>query len=80
MVFFKEIVALFEIPPKTQQHRLILVGSCQGFEAIVCEPVWENVNRGMSLALILDQHGEPINFLDPIVRDRDTANRSAVAM
>jgi len=80
MVFFEEIVALFEIPPKNQQHRLIFVGSCQGFEAIVCEPAWENVNRQMSLALILDQHGEPINFLDPIVRNRDTANRSAVPM
>ena len=80
MVFFEEIVALFEIPPKTQQRRLILVGGCQDFETLVCEPAWENVNRHMSLALILDQHGEPIDFLDPIVCNGNAADRNAVPM
>jgi len=80
MVFFEKIVTLFEVVPKGQKRRGILVRCRQGFEAVVGEPGGEDVNRQVGLALIVDQHGEPVDFLDPVVGNWNAANRSAVPM
>jgi hypothetical protein len=60
-------VALFEISPKTQEHRIILVGGRQGLEAIIREPRRKNMDRQVALACVVHQHGEPIDLFYPLV-------------
>ena len=80
MISFEEIVALFEITPESDQHRLSGVRCYQGFQAVVRESHRENLNWQVLVILVVDQDGKPINLFDPFIRDGNAADRGAIAM
>jgi len=77
---FERVIAFLEIAPKRDESRLIGVRGGQRFEAIVGETRGEDLNGQMLLALAVHKNGEPISFLDAIVRNGNAADGSAVSM
>jgi len=52
----------------------------EGFEAGIGQAGGEDLNRKILLAFVLDQDGEPVNFLDEIVGDGNAADGSSIAV
>ena len=78
MVFFEEVVAFLEIAPESNEVRLIRMSGNERLEAVLGEARREDLNGQMLLALAMEQNCEPINFLDSIVGDGNTADRGAI--
>src|SRR5258708_5174928 len=80
VVFLEVVEALFEILPKFHDLRFCSTLNRQLIQLVVGQTCRKNLDRQMCLPGGARKHREPVDLLDPVVGNRQAANRYAVSM
>src|SRR5215470_10246701 len=80
MILLEQIVSLFQVGPETQKFGLSQMSPGQVPKPGIVQSPWKNLYRQISCPVFPNQNGQPVHFLDSIVRNRNASNRCAVPM
>ncbi len=74
MILLKQVKALPEIAPKCEKFWLVRIAPRKRLESVCCQPCGKYLDGDMPLARRVNLHAQPVDLLDPIIRDGNASD------